>query len=260
MKNEVNVLHRNYWIGILVAIIICLLTMRYTADTQLKDYVSFAATLASLILAILAIMQAMYSSSTTSNTVAILSESSKKIENNTEDLTKIITSLTSKISDLPKEVEDRINIRLNDLIGNSEQQVFGSNAQVAAQQPEYTQEIDQRYYENYVRLGSVNGLLLLHAIRLSIQTRKSFRLKDLLPDEYIAVNLENMSGYLISHSAAGFVFITQNGELITASNSIIEPRHIDSAITIFISNDVLPALLTYFTIVKTHIDRFFHQS
>jgi len=255
---KINLIHRNYWIGILIAIIVCLLTMRYTADAQLKDYVSFAATLASLILAAFAIMQTMYSTTAMTNTMSILSDSSKKIEASTVDLTDTIASLQNKITNLPQEVGDRVHVQFNEFVVNREQDILQNNEAIA-QQPAFTNQIDQRYFENYVRLGSINGLLLLYGISLSISTARPFRLRDLLPEEQISFNLENMSGYLISHTAAGFVLVSQQDELMTLSNSCIEQRHIDSAIALVVSNETRPALLKYFVDVKTHIDRLFSR-
>ncbi len=250
MKKK-ELLHRNYWVGILSAIIICLLTMRYTADTELKEYVSFAATLASLILAILAILQAMYSNSAMTNTIGSLKDSSTSIQSNNAELTGIIKELRTKISNLPVEVSDSVNQAL-------EKQGFTPSPETAAEQPKYTEKINTKYFENYVKLGSYNSLLLLHAIRLSIHKKRPFNLSEILPEEHKAVNLENMSGFLISHLAAGFVGFENLGGSLQYSNSLIEPQYIDAAIANVVTNDQPQELLNYFIVVKTHIDQLFN--
>lgn len=253
--DKTALLHRNYWIGILIVIIVCLLTMRYTPDAQLKDYVSFAATLASLILAILAIVQAMYSSSSLNETILSLKKSSKEIGANTNNLNGVIGELQAKIINLPIEVEERVNAQLLPLLDKQVQPTIQNQAS-EKEQGAFTEKIDEKYYENYVKLSSVNGLLVLHAIRLAIQNNKSFRFYDLLPENHRSINLENMQGYFVAHIAAGFVIPIQNGDLYSFQKSNIKPKFIDETIRVFLKRDDNPLLVGYFISVKNQIDKF----
>ena len=110
-KQSNDVVHYKYAVGILLLIIISLLSFNYAPDTQLFNYVSFAATISSLILAVLAIIQGFLSSNSLSETVNNMNRSSKEIFDNAEKLSKIILGLDSKLTELPgmiKGLEDKI--------------------------------------------------------------------------------------------------------------------------------------------------------
>ena len=246
---KINKLHYKYLIAIQLLVIILLTTRICAPDAAITQYVSFAATISSLILATLAIIQGFFSSYANESTKNKLQNASDEIKNNSTTLTELVSDLKKNINELPNVITDRLSSskRLEDP-KNEERELEQSHA---------NRDTEDTYYKNYVFLGSYNGLLLLHAIRLAMQTRKSFRLVDLLPEEARPINLENMNGYLISHLAAGFANAHQNVDSFTITNSLIPAKHIDDAFITVQKNEKNPGLVGYLTVGKNYIENYF---
>lgn len=104
-KKEINALHYKYIIFILCIIIISLIVVRYTADTSLNNYVSFAATIASLILAVLAIIQGFFSSSAFTDSISNLKNTTNDIAEKSEQLNNIMNEFDNKFKDIPSQLE-----------------------------------------------------------------------------------------------------------------------------------------------------------
>ena len=68
-------IHVFYILSILIAIIIILITVRWSEVPKLVDYITFALTVTSLALALLAIIYSMYSNTTLSETVSSIGTS-----------------------------------------------------------------------------------------------------------------------------------------------------------------------------------------
>jgi len=100
-ENSNGYLHYRYIIFFLTIAVISLIVFRYTADTALYNYVSFAATLASLILAVLAIIQGMFSGNSFDSSLKKLNKSSFTITKNSTELNQIIEKLNERITELP---------------------------------------------------------------------------------------------------------------------------------------------------------------
>jgi hypothetical protein len=246
---KISKLHYKYIIVIESLIILFLVTHICAPDATITQYVAFAATISSLILATLAIIQGFFSNYTNENLASRLGASSNQIASNSEKLTNLLQELDAKITSLPQEFETRLSTQ----IGNLGQQISGNQAT----KQEIKSEIPDTYFENYVMLGSVNGLLLLYAIELSIKYKRPFRLIDLIPpnqSENVAVN---MQGYLVSHYAAGFVDYSLNGEILNFKSSAIDAKHITNGINAVVTHEQNTSVLQFFLLMRNHIENYF---
>jgi predicted PurR-regulated permease PerM len=98
-------IHAFYIIGILLSIIVVLLTNNSSGIPNLGEKISFALTLASLILAVLAIGYAVYSNATISQTTSILNDASRNISNTATDISKAAQDLVLRVEEIPTRLD-----------------------------------------------------------------------------------------------------------------------------------------------------------
>ncbi len=97
-------IHSYYIGGILVAIIVGLLTIQWGSIPDLSDRISFALTLASLLLAILAIVYSIMSSSSWAQTIGTLRGISDDVTVTTAELGEATANLREEIKSIPERL------------------------------------------------------------------------------------------------------------------------------------------------------------
>jgi hypothetical protein len=135
-------IHVAYILGILLAVIVILVTVKWHGIGDLVGYFSFALTLASLILAVLATAYAIYSNASLASVLGQLTASSGslaltsgKLEASTSELSAKVAGIPGSLEGISQEVRE-INVLLKDL---SEK----SMAPVENTDPSATQKTDR---------------------------------------------------------------------------------------------------------------------
>ncbi|MFB2800660.1 hypothetical protein [Shewanella seohaensis] len=132
---EKSGVHFFYVLVILLGLIVYLFTSHFAENSQVVAYISFAATISSLILAVFAIFYAVHSngeiskfSSELRSTSSILEDSSNQIGKTSNELSDItgeinqaIQSLSSKIDDVPRTITEKLDRFQTELKGLSSQ-------------------------------------------------------------------------------------------------------------------------------------------
>src|SRR5256885_13949970 len=98
-------IHAFYILTILIAVIIILLTIRWTGIPNLVEYITFALTLTSLVLAALAIIYAFYSNSSFSQNISTLNNVSRDVSDTAKELSKATNNLSLQIESIPSQLE-----------------------------------------------------------------------------------------------------------------------------------------------------------
>src|SRR5437762_1008348 len=93
--------HYLYIIGILIAILIVLLTVRLAASTDVVPYDSFGSNLTSLALALVAIVYAFLSNASLSQTLGSVNQASSVVNAAAQQLINSTTKLDQKIEGIP---------------------------------------------------------------------------------------------------------------------------------------------------------------
>ncbi len=112
MKN--TELHYKYWIGILLAIIVSLIALRYFDVPDLVDNFTFALTLSSLLLAILAIFYTIISSGRQETHLLKMNETNYEIKNSASEVRELAYEMNSALKEVPRKF-DYIGSKLDDL-------------------------------------------------------------------------------------------------------------------------------------------------
>lgn len=97
--------HAFYILTILVSIIVILITIEWSGIPNLAEKLSFALTLASLILAVFAIAYAVYSNTTFSQAVSTLNTVSSDVSNTARQVSNAASELEREIKVIPSKLE-----------------------------------------------------------------------------------------------------------------------------------------------------------
>src|SRR5260370_8324872 len=94
-------IHAFYVLLILGAIIILLITVRWSAIPRLPELITFALTVTSLVLAVLAIVYAYLSNFSSQQTTVRLADAAETIVKSAEDVRQATGQLTGQVASIP---------------------------------------------------------------------------------------------------------------------------------------------------------------
>jgi len=207
-KKELKI-HGFYIISILIAIIICLAAFQMGDNEKMIEYISFAATISSILLAVIAIIYSFYSNSAMSQSLGSLDSISREVIKNTLQMTEATENLKSKIEEIPtflKPIEDKADLT------NSRLEQLSKNTSVST-----PINIDKQVKMNYLSNSSFLGLKALYTAVLSYQKSKPFKFSDI---SNLSINNTEMYlyAYYISTAAFGLIRHTVNDNEFTITN------------------------------------------
>lgn len=229
LSKKIIRLHRNYIAGILGFAIIMLLTSKYGGpNNAIFEYLSFGATITSLVLSILAIFVTVQSSSDLykqftriDNATDTINNASAKIDGTLSALQKVEANLTSSSSIISSQLEGFVE-KIDEIIKNRMKETESNITETIAEslnnvvkpidliRPIETSIQDKgdqqtEYTHNFILISSANGLLALYACALSAEKQKVFEISDLFKG-----NEAYTLGFLIASISAGFVQFTHD--------------------------------------------------
>jgi hypothetical protein len=170
-------IHFGYIVTFLIIAIICLVTIKWGAIKDLTNYIIFALTLTSLVLAVLAIVYSFFSNASMTQNISNLEEASKKISTNSELLNSAALKLQQNIGDMPttlKNIESKTDTTLKVFEEFSQKELF-------VRKLTQTKEVD----ENEKSIGklisynsSISGIGMLFALKLACENNVIFDIED----------------------------------------------------------------------------------
>jgi hypothetical protein len=207
--------HIMYVIGILIAIIIELVAIKWESIPNLVNYITFALTISSLVLALLAIIYAVYSNSSFSQNIGLLNAVSDKILKTSEDLSRNTNELKKDLEQIPislKNVEtktDKANEMLFELKTSEPKMMEPKKEELKS--PDSLDEVwnNEVNVKTYLSTMSFNGKRLLYACSKSISEHKMFNLKEIFDD-----NEKYVYGILIASSSAKILSYSMTDNVI----------------------------------------------
>jgi hypothetical protein len=177
-------IHAAYIIGILLAVIVLLASIRFGSIPGLADRLSFALTLASLLLAVLAIGYNVITNTSFSKTISTLEDASKDIATTSRSVSESAKDLSTKIEVIPSRLESMEGkfAEMSLLI----KQPTDKQTQTSSDVTEVNR-ISQMV-EYFIKKDDVGGMLIIYICSLSLKMKKSFS-----PLEFNGFNLLNGS-------------------------------------------------------------------
>jgi hypothetical protein len=195
-------IHFAYIFAILIAIIVVLVTVKWSDIPTLANYLNFALGVASLVLAVLAIVYAFLANNSFNLTVAKLESSATAIKEETSNLEKAVMGLESKLSEIPEALhtlEGKV-AKTHDLVAASSQQ--SKSEIVVDNKTEFAKELAHKLVDDFLRNTSWNGLKVLYLCKLACQKQKEFDLKAWTALDQ-ATTYDYAFGFLVAASSMG---------------------------------------------------------
>lgn len=220
---KIQKLHTFYVTGILVFIIIELATgicMRQDNHNEILSYVSFAATLSSLIMSVVAIIFTIVYSSRGEEQYKKIDNASDKVSASLDEFSKRTHDIDNSVS-LFKDTSDALTIKMEAILADlkdvksmtEEIKDTTSNNQVSNDvgvtnftwktDNKRTNKILEDLVEKLIKTGSFNGNCALYACVLSKESGKSFSITDISIATPAAISYRY--GYLVAASALGII-------------------------------------------------------
>jgi hypothetical protein len=256
MKDFPNKRDFFYIVGFLVIAIIFIISGRLSDNVNVVDYVGFAGTIVSILLAVIAIIYSFYQSSTYENVNNKLDNSAQKIKNATEKLSNVseiksvLDTFQNEVGDMKGSIEDLKKIvntidsgvsSINEKWGEAEKGIFNSlrptsnNNENVMADPGFSLD----YFIKFINKSGILSRYLLATVDYSLKHGlKVVDLKELnkiyLEDfvnvkssENLLLRIESAQiGILTSYTQVGFIEVdivtTQKFELSSTNKYLSE--------------------------------------
>lgn len=245
-----NPLHLEYWIFILVLVIIAIFSYHHSGDTNLGGLIAFAASISSIILSVLAIFITILSNNSVGgmlhkvrdmhDTVLSIPESIKEsiadLKEATTELMAVNSEVNRSVNMLGGRLDDLENhLSLND---NKIDTILNSVSSVNSTGSSNTVPPTEKMIEQFLNTISLNGLYLLYAFILYSERRKSgvFFL-DQFAKNLFGVESSYLLGILVATSSVNIISYVKVEEThnMGIKNMFISP---------FIKKDILFGRIT----------------
>jgi len=183
-------------------IIIILSTIKFTSNTDLIKYISFASTIASLLLALLAIVYAYLSNSTFSKNVNLINEVSNELKSNSRNLSNISDSIGEEIKKLPLTIQgvDKKVDKIPELI----KELSKGEPFIMDEKRKDIENKETCTISDFLDNSSFNGLYALYAINIVYEKKIAFNLGDLYRS-LGRLSIDYEWGFLVATGAMGII-------------------------------------------------------
>ena len=188
------------------------MTIQWSGIPNLAEKISFALTLASLILAALAIGYAVYSNTTFSQTISTLNTVAGDVSKTAGNISSAADSLNRAIENIPPRLEsmegkvDQANILLQQFSERSETQPPTDREKMAADE----------LVESFIEKVSQSGLLVLYVYSLAYSQGRQFDFKE-LASTLSNIDLKYARGFVVATRAAGLINSKSTGYVVTVT-------------------------------------------
>jgi hypothetical protein len=218
-------IHVTYVISILLAIIVMLITIQWGEIKDLVNYITFALTITSLILAILAISYSVYSNTSMTSSLTSISNSAKDIRGAAKEIEYSNKELRTEIACIPTSI-NQVEQKLTKTQSLLEEMSSYKSAEAAPvdRQEFITTEIPDNKILDFLENSSMLGLYSILFTVLARETKTPLNyieVSDKIPE--FAKNRDYMYAYYIAVLSLGLITVNSEGgdELITEVHSIL---------------------------------------
>lgn len=205
-------IHAFYIIAILVSIIVTLVTIEWSKVPDLVNYITFALTVSSLILAILAIIYSIYSNTSISQALNSINTSSEKITVASKGIEESNKELRAEIKCIP-DVLKTVDTRLGETNQLIEGISLGIQKETIVSDLKLENKISDDRVISFLNNSSIRGLESLYIVTLSKQTSTAFDFKEFCDAvEHYKDTKDYMFAYCYSSAAIGLFNYRHDGK------------------------------------------------
>ncbi len=264
-------IHSFYILLILISAIVCLISIEWAKIPGLVDYITFALTLSSLILAVLAIIYSIHSNSSISISLIDISKSALDVTKASNEIMRSNDELKSELSHLPLAIKD-VGERVGETKAIVEDIVLDKKRglDINLEQDSSTiRGIGSDLIDRFMKNSSISGMEALYAVVLSNKTNTSLEFEELFTDT------DRFSGsddyfFAYAHCAAslGFYSYKYDGQgrmivnnvneyLLNNIDKLVEEKLVDSSEELFKDNDQKETTLAGWRLDIDRINEYF---
>lgn len=210
--NESYKIHVRYIISILITIIVILLAVEWSKIPDLINYINFALTVSSLILATLAIVYSIVTNNSLGNTLHNLHISSDSLKNTSREIDESNKILLEEIKKIPAAIEsidENVTTTKTMIEDLSLKQSFFPDEDKRQLASTLTNEMIIQFLNN----SSIRGLESLFCVVLSKRTKTAFKFEDICEEiKSFKGSADYLFAYLVAASSLGLLTYTFDGK------------------------------------------------
>jgi len=200
-------IHIFYIVIIVGAIIIALATVDFATIPGFKDYVTFALTVTSIVLAILAVIYTFYANARLFLNIGSMEKSSAELSTTSSKLSDSTKELSEKVGILP-EIGAKVDETHSMLADMADKDRGSGDIDTEIEITDFPEEIIDQFLDT----SSYSGLMGLYAFSLSHKYQKEFGLKEAF-EKSKHFNEDYTQGYILASSCFGlFDYSVKNGK------------------------------------------------
>jgi hypothetical protein len=215
-------IHYRYTIGILVGLMIILLTIKWTELESVANYISFAATVASLLLAVVAIIYSFLSNNSFSSSVSKIEIAADTVRAETEKLNDTIKSFDDVIRQIPDSIKN-VESRLHE----TNEAIKASSQSTGASAPE--KDWSPKNIQYFIDSSSWYGLKSMLICKMSYTGKRTFNLFNVC-ESAKTLSFDYAYGYIVAATSAGILKHGAEGHVLEVTyfsegfSSLVEKR------------------------------------
>jgi hypothetical protein len=239
-------IHAYYIIGILIAVIVILVSVKWANIPNLANVFSFGLTFASLLLAVLAIGYSVHSTSSFSHTIESLNNATKDISLTSHTISTAATDLAEKVEAIPTRLE-----AMEGKFDQTREMLQKYSQQVTDPPPKPEEKkAASEIVDLFLNRASINGLLYLYSCHQTYLKKIPVLFNDYPgdtpTDKYYGF------GFLIATYSAGL--LDYSGDKTTLTVTRMDEKLANGIVVALRTNEKRRALLTdYDSVIERRI-------
>jgi len=211
-------IHVGYILAILITIIVVLVSVEWSQVPDLVDYITFALTLSSLLLALLAIVYSIYSNTSISGSLDKISTAAMDVTRASSEISASNKELKSEIGQLPSRLDtldEGLTHTRNAIQVMSDYQEAVVNASPVVSALTQAPSPDNQFIINYMQLSSLRGLQLLLMATFSARKNEIFDIQNFLDEnESYRGTYDYLLAYWVASASAGIISTAPNNIVV----------------------------------------------
>ncbi|QWG55064.1 hypothetical protein EXW50_06515 [Bacillus mycoides] len=168
MKERITKKDLGYWILILIGVIVTILTIKLADNATAVDYIGFAGTITSILLAVVALMYSFYQNNAYESTTQQLESSSQKIKkavkelNQVSELKEIVTEIQNESSSIAMSIKG-----LHETVGTVESAIHSVSSNLEDTKQNLFKNFNLKSGNNNVKNDFTNIKQLVEGLNMS---------------------------------------------------------------------------------------------
>jgi len=207
--DRVEKVHVSYVLGLLGAVIVILITVKWTTIPDLVQYFTFALTVTSIALSLLAIVYTIVSGARVGQNLESLLVSSKSVAGASEDIRRVSEVIQQSLSDLPVRMHG-----IEERLDSTHRLVRGLSSSQKASLRSPSDAPSDALVDSFLARSSHSGRLALLAMKRSFEHKITISFSEM---KLVAPTADYAYGYLVAATSCGMLDFEYTNQTYTTT-------------------------------------------